>query len=216
MKAAMNGHLEIVEQLLTFGANPRISDAKGETALTLACVQENYKVCERLLIAKADVNQRDPQGRTPLLKSALHNSKSDIIKLLLGKGADPDIADNDLNTPLHFAAIRGAKDVALFLIKVGANPYAVNMAANVPYEEVNRPETLPYFKVCYVCRRQGEQPCKNCGVVYYCGIECQRKDYQLHQRKLCPIFQNRRNEAALKQLKVLASGIAANLDDVHN
>lgn len=139
---------------------------------------------------KSRFEPEGPQGCTPLLKSALHNSKSEIIKLLFDNGADPDISNNDLNTPLHLATIRGVRDVALFLIKVGANPYSVNMVANLPYEEVNRPETLPYFKICYVCKRQGEQPCKDCGVVYYCSIECQRKDYQLHQRKLCTVFQN--------------------------
>ena len=87
----------------------------------------------------------DDQGRTPLLKAARHNSKSDIIKLLLEFGAQPDKADKEDNTPLHFAAIRGTKDVAQFLIKLGANPYARNLAGNVPYEEVTKDEVLPFF-----------------------------------------------------------------------
>ena len=60
-------------------------------------------------------------------------------------GANPDIADEDQNTPLHFAAIRGSKEVAQFLLKLGANPYARNANNNVPYEEVTRDDVLPFF-----------------------------------------------------------------------
>ena len=124
MKAAINGHLKIIELLLRFGANPRLENLKGENALTLACMQENFEICEKLIVAGADVNHLDKNGRTPLLKSARHNSNSDILQLLLKHGADPSIADHNKNTPLHAAAIRGTKDVAIFLIKLGANPYA--------------------------------------------------------------------------------------------
>ena len=48
-------------------------------------------------------------------------------------------------TPLHFAAQRGTKDVAVFLIKLGANPYAQNIEGRVPFEECPRDEVIPYF-----------------------------------------------------------------------
>ena len=70
-------------------------------------MQENYEICERLIIAKADVNETDLRKKTPLLKSARHNAHSAILELLLKAGARPDIADEEGNTPLHFAAIRG-------------------------------------------------------------------------------------------------------------
>lgn len=59
MKASINGHLKIVELLLKFGASPRKINLKGENALTLACMQENFDICERLIIAKGDVNYVD-------------------------------------------------------------------------------------------------------------------------------------------------------------
>ena len=90
MKASINGHLEvrsyrqlisvqIVKLLLRFGANPRIKNNRGESALALACMQEQAGVVERLIYAKADVNEMDHQRKTPLLKAARHNSKVDII-----------------------------------------------------------------------------------------------------------------------------------------
>ena len=107
MKASINNHLEIVKELLMFGANPRITTSRGESSLTLACMQENHEICERLIIAHADVNELDHHKRTPLLKAARHNSKNDILQLLLNHGANPETADEEGNTPLHFAAMRG-------------------------------------------------------------------------------------------------------------
>ena len=60
MKASINGHLKIVELLLRFGASPRVTNNRGESALTLAIMQESYNICERLLIAKGEVNYIDP------------------------------------------------------------------------------------------------------------------------------------------------------------
>ena len=56
MKASINGHKKIVQLLLRFGSNPRKTNLRGETALTLACMQENKEICHALIIAKADVN----------------------------------------------------------------------------------------------------------------------------------------------------------------
>ena len=53
MKASIGGHIEVVSLLLTFGANPRVINKKGETALSKAVKQENLEVCIRLLVSKA-------------------------------------------------------------------------------------------------------------------------------------------------------------------
>ena len=81
---------------------------------------------EKLIVAKADVNEIDEHKRTPLLKAARHNSKNEILELLLKTGARHDLADEEGNTPLHFAAMRGTVEVAKFLMNLGANPYARN------------------------------------------------------------------------------------------
>ena len=60
MKASSNGHIRIVELLVRYGADARVTNARGESALTLACLQENFAICQRLIVAKADVNQVDP------------------------------------------------------------------------------------------------------------------------------------------------------------
>jgi len=191
MKASINNHLEIVRLLLTFGGNPRIVTVNGESSLTLACMQENTEICERLIIAHADVNEMDGHKRTPLLKAARHNSGNEILQLLLKNGAKPDIADEEGNTPLHFAAMRGTQDVAKFLMNLGANPYARNNQDLVPYEVATREDVKPYFAVCPLCFKPGALFCNNCGVIMYCNVECQKKDYYRH-KPICISFQKRK------------------------
>jgi len=126
MKAATFGYFQIVLKLLKFGANPRLKNDRDESALALSCMQENHKICEKLIMAKADVNETDYMKQTPLLKAARHNTDYSILELLLKNGAKTDIADDLGNTPLHYAAIRGSDIVAEFLLNLGANPYARN------------------------------------------------------------------------------------------
>ena len=82
MKAAMKNNFEIVEILLIFGANPRLKNNSGETALSIACIHENYKICEKLLVARASVHELDNHGRTPLIRAAKFHKRPDIIDLL--------------------------------------------------------------------------------------------------------------------------------------
>ena len=116
------------------------------------------------------------------MKAARFNTSSNILELFLKHDANPNIADNEGNTPMHCAAIRGNKEVATFLIKLGADPYARNYAGNTPSEECTKDEIAEVFMVCFVCKKPGTVVCNHCNVVRYCGIECQKKDFTTHKR----------------------------------
>ena len=188
MKASAFGYYNIVCKLLKFGANPRHKNNNGESALALSCMQENYSICEKLIMAKADVNETDYMKRTPLLKAARHNTDSSILELLLKNGAKTDIADEFGNTPLHHAAIRGSEIVAEFLLKLGADPYAKNKKNLVPYELCTGDKSA--FQVCAVCLKRSTISCKHCIVMRYCSGECQKRDWPDH-KKVCHTFLNK-------------------------
>ncbi|MCV2890690.1 ankyrin repeat domain-containing protein [Ruegeria aquimaris] len=57
---------------------------------------------------------------TPLLMAALSN-QLEAVRLLLSKGADPDIASSAMGTALHAAAQRGFADIVRVLLDAGAN-----------------------------------------------------------------------------------------------
>ena len=57
-----------------------------------------------------------------------------VIKALLKAGANPNIKDNDGNTPLHVAAVSGQTEAITALLKAGANPHIKNNAGHRPID----------------------------------------------------------------------------------
>ena len=65
--------------------------------------------------------------------------------MLLKYGASVASADDEGNTPLHFAAMRGTREVATFLFDLKANPYATNNQGQVPFEVAVRTDIKQFF-----------------------------------------------------------------------
>ena len=74
-----------------------------------------------LSLGIVDVNCSGSFDRTPLGQAAI-NGRDGVIKLLLSKGADPNITDEHGNNPLHGAAQEGHKTAVELLIEAGADP----------------------------------------------------------------------------------------------
>ena len=76
--------------------------------------------CERdrparaLLERGADVNVKNSDGWTPLIKAASANFP-DVARVLLAHGADPDIADHLDRTAWMYAAMTGREEIAAML-----------------------------------------------------------------------------------------------------
>ena len=79
-----------------------------------------------MLSAKANCNDQNVHGQTPLHLAALSLS-AQSVSALLQAGARHDIYDSDLKTPLHYAVSSeqsqssASVDIARFLIESGAN-----------------------------------------------------------------------------------------------
>lgn len=74
------------------------------TPLMLAVTFGPLEVVQALIDAGADVNARDLRGMTPLIYSVSSETQdAAIVKLLLAKGADPDVKSNAGETALDWA-----------------------------------------------------------------------------------------------------------------
>uniref|UniRef100_A0AC35TQZ0 Thioredoxin domain-containing protein n=1 Tax=Rhabditophanes sp. KR3021 TaxID=114890 RepID=A0AC35TQZ0_9BILA len=95
--------------------NPRLQFTS--VILLMYSIERNdIQEVERLLKLKnVDINLQNDYGKTALHECCITN-KIEFLALLIYYGADVNIGDNDLWTPLHSAAFFGHNDVARILI----------------------------------------------------------------------------------------------------
>lgn len=81
-----------------------------------------FKIKKLLIELKSiyDINSKRYRGRT-LLHYAVKYRNLKAIKLLIKCGVNPEICDDDYNTPLHYAVTLGKIDSVIELLNNGAN-----------------------------------------------------------------------------------------------
>ncbi|KAI8010615.1 26S proteasome non-ATPase regulatory subunit 10 [Camellia lanceoleosa] len=102
--ASSSGNLEIVEILLSSGANVNLKNNGGRTALHYAASKGWLKIAEILLSHGANINLKDKVGCTPLHRAA-STGNSELYELLIEEGAEVDAIDKTGQTPLMSAVI---------------------------------------------------------------------------------------------------------------
>lgn len=129
--AVENESRELVELLISRGANVNERNAYGETALHYAAFWLNFNFDRPGLFQKRrdiimllvshgiDVNAFDEDGKTAFAWAASF-SNLDIAKMLLSVGANPKTVDRDGFTALHLAVSEDCEpDFVDFLIEIG-------------------------------------------------------------------------------------------------
>jgi ankyrin repeat protein len=114
MRAAKEGRLDIVEELLAAGVDITVTNADGCNALWLACYNGSHAVIETLITAGIDLDQQNGNGASALMYVS-SNSKPDLVKLLLEKGANAKLKNFDDFSALDLA---GSVDCLKLLRKV--------------------------------------------------------------------------------------------------
>jgi len=105
-RAAESSDTALMSLLLKYGADPAISTANGDSALTLAggigwvegvtyerSPEENVQAVRMLLDLGLDANGANNEGRTPLMGAAL-KGRDDVVRLLVNRGARLDARDH--------------------------------------------------------------------------------------------------------------------------
>ena len=123
--AASRGHVELLKLLLKNKASVKSLDEQKRTALHWAAQRDNVERAQLLIEHGSAIDPLDQDGRTPLLLACQMNlSSSAVALLLLRRGADATVTDQQGNTALHLAV--SAVDPQLVAALVSSGPKSVN------------------------------------------------------------------------------------------
>ena len=125
--AAENGDVEMARLLVLRGASVKRANHLRRTPLHYAAWKGKTAVAEFLINQGADINAQDWEGQAPL-HGAVYWAQSHpadalaVIKLLIAKGAAPQIRDNEGRTPAELAKKYGTDDVRALLAGSKTDP----------------------------------------------------------------------------------------------
>ncbi len=124
--AAFFGHPEIVDLLLDNGADvqPASRNRMGVTALHAGLAgrsaEARHRIAKALIQHGAVLNAKQPGGFTPLHEAA-QNGDSEVVRLLLEKGADSEAVTDEGKTALIFATEgRHSEAIAILQAIIGS------------------------------------------------------------------------------------------------
>ncbi|KAF5740471.1 ankyrin-3 [Tripterygium wilfordii] len=120
MITALKGHVEAFRLLLYAGADVKLHNKSGETALHLSERNQNRDLFEKVLLEYALEKGNRIAGGFYALHCAARRGDLDAVKLLTSRGYDVNVPDGDSYTPLMLAAKEGYRSMCELLISCGA------------------------------------------------------------------------------------------------
>ncbi|KAM7267235.1 hypothetical protein ACFE04_009401 [Oxalis oulophora] len=121
MVAAMKGHVEAFKLLVYAGADVKLCNKAGETAITLSELNPSHILFEKVMLEFALEKGNRNSGGFYALHCAARHGDLDAVRLLTCKGYDVNLLDGDNYTPLMLAAREGYGAVCKILISRGAH-----------------------------------------------------------------------------------------------
>lgn len=107
IEASMFGHTQTIREMLDFGANPNIK------------ISDIYVESEGVFDKKAAFTKLD-KNDTPLIAAIKYGAETEVINLLVNRGANVNIETKNGKTPLKLAMEKGREDVIRLLLDSGA------------------------------------------------------------------------------------------------
>ena len=171
---------DVVESLLTAGANEKVKGPGGVLPLHLAAYAGREEVAKLLLARGMDVNTPDDFGDTALHWSA-QSGQVDILGLLLARGGDPNRKNVHGSTPLHGAASFGHLRIVGLLLSRGADAKLKNDNAVTP---LDRASYFGHRLVVEALQRSGEPRVMDTSIPHRMEIDIES---QLKELSIMPV-----------------------------
>ncbi|XP_048238696.1 ankyrin repeat domain-containing protein 50-like [Haliotis rufescens] len=117
MLAALQGLGEVFDLIVSKGADLRSVTAHQENILHLACRGSNVEIVKYILSQNIvdDINSRSVYGKTPLMIAAVNQNK-EAFDLLVKKGADLTLVEDNGENILHYASAGGKLEIVEYIL----------------------------------------------------------------------------------------------------
>jgi ankyrin repeat protein len=135
------------ERIPAPGATPMDVHAGANDRLLAAAASGDPAELAAALADGADVDARDPRGRTALLVATAAR-QTEAVRQLLAAGADVDLQDDQLDNPFLYAGAEGIVDILRLVNDAGADPSLTNRfggTALIPASERGHVEVVRYL-----------------------------------------------------------------------
>ena len=147
---AVRGNMDVVEYLISKGANVNIMDSHSTTAISFAASasQPNTKIYDALIKGGADVKQKSQEGASLLLLAIANDKDFALTNYFVAKGLSLKDVDAAGNTAFNYVAKTGNIDLMKALIEKGVKPTnnAMIMAAQGARGGTTKLEVYQYLE----------------------------------------------------------------------
>jgi ankyrin repeat protein len=140
-----NGHLYILQVLISYNADPTICDQQGFNTLHLVTHSSVIMALLYILHQPIAVDSPDAQGHTSLMWAA-YQGDALSVELLLKHGASITSKDHTGLTALHWAVVRGNKVCIRKLVEAGADLNARDENGKTPREMAIELKSISAYK----------------------------------------------------------------------
>ncbi len=140
-----NGHLYILQILISYNADPTICDQQGFNTFHLVTHSSVIMALLYILHQPIAVDSPDAQGHTSLMWAA-YQGDAMSVELLLKHGASIASKDHTGLTALHWSVVRGNKVCIRKLIEAGADLNARDENGKTPREMAIELKSISAYK----------------------------------------------------------------------